>query len=142
MSTIIIVSLHFSLHPLYPDRPHVSELPLKKTRCPFCISTVINFSFSPHVLLTREKTITSYPWPKGLLPAQKRIKAELLTVHIQKISSYPDVFANAQPIVKAKQRKSEETARLDKPEPFSEVTSIILLMNVADFSAICHPHRH
>ncbi|WP_409308991.1 hypothetical protein [Pectobacterium sp. B1J-3] len=41
-------------------------------------------------------------------------KAELLAVHIQKISSSPDVFAKAQPIVKVKQLKSEESARLNK----------------------------
>ncbi|WJV64231.1 hypothetical protein PCO86_13505 [Pectobacteriaceae bacterium CE70] len=40
-------------------------------------------------------------------------EAELSTIHIQKISSSMEVFAKVQPIVKVKQLKSEESARLE-----------------------------
>ncbi|ATA24290.1 hypothetical protein BIY26_00670 [Brenneria goodwinii] len=63
-------------------------------------------------------------------------KAELLTIHIQKISSYPDVFAKAQRIVKVKQLKSEESTKSDKGEQDSGPLPVIFLMNIAVLSAI------
>ncbi|RLM29961.1 hypothetical protein [Brenneria salicis] len=74
-----------------------------------------------------------FPWRKDQ-PERTEQKAELLTIHIQKISSYPDVFAKAQPIVKVKQLKSEESTSEDKIMRAQTRLSVILLMNMAVLS--------